>query len=76
MNQTTTKTKRDTRIVFNRHRIEHEGTSWIIDGKADPKTGTLKIYRVEGDVTKPERLKEALQALADSVGLKLALETR
>lgn len=58
----------DKRLQFNHHRVEHEGNVWNIDGKYDPQTNTLKVYRVYGDVTQPEVLDEALQILADDIG--------
>lgn len=61
----------DKRTTLNHHRIEHEGTVWNLDGKYDPATKTLKVYRVYGDVTKPELLMEALQLQADALGAQI-----
>lgn len=71
MNNMNTAKQKDNRVVFKDHRLAYEGQVWTINGKADPKTGQLKIYRIEGDVTKPALLREALQSLADSVGFAL-----
>lgn len=60
----------DKRIQFLHHRIEREGTVWFIDGKYDPVTQKLKVYRVHGDVTQPQLLNEALEIFTNVVGLR------
>jgi hypothetical protein len=62
-------TTKDKRVSLNHHRIEHEGEVWNIDGKFDPATKTLKVYRVHGDVTKVALLKDALEILTNELGL-------
>jgi hypothetical protein len=59
----------DKRTTLNSYRLEHEGEVWYIDGKFDPATKTLKVYRVNGDVTKQALLNEALEILTNELGL-------
>ena len=59
----------DKRVDLKDYRIEHEGIVWTIDGKWDRATKQLKVYRVHGDVTQPELLKEALEILTNELGL-------
>jgi hypothetical protein len=47
------------------------GTRWHIDAKRF--NNDLRVYRVYGDVTKPEELHDALQLAADALGLELSL---
>lgn len=54
-------------------RIEHEGQHWDIQYKIFPDVGELRVYRVMGDVTKPELLREALQVFAGEQGLRLLM---
>lgn len=61
----------DKRVSLLHHRVEHEGNVWNIDGKYDPATRTLKVYRIHGDVTQPELLHEALEVLTNELGLNL-----
>lgn len=58
------------------HVLNHEGKRWTVDIAAwedlDGKSGQLRVYRVEGDVTTP-LLKEALEAEAAAEGLRLTM---
>ena len=61
----------DQRITYANARVEHEGHVWHIDGKSDPDMKILKVYRVHGDVSNPNLLREALQSFADDAALSL-----
>jgi hypothetical protein len=64
--------KRPYETMVHGKRIEHEGIVWQIDAKAfyNPDgTGTLRVYRVHGDITSP-LLAEAIEAEAALCGLK------
>ena len=63
-------TAADKRLTLNHFRIEHEGVVWNVDAKFNPAASILKVYRVYGDITQPELLDEALQLLADEMGMK------
>lgn len=63
-------TDKDSRKQYTHHRIEHEGNVWHIDGKYNPDTKVLKVYKVYGDVTNPELLNEALEAFANAEGMR------
>ena len=67
------KAGKDKRIVIKDHVVEHEGKRWTIRAKADPRTKTLKVYDVYGDVSDLKLLREALQSFADSLALELYL---
>jgi hypothetical protein len=69
MNQSS---RKDPRISFVRHRLAYGGNVWFVTAKADPRTKTLKVTRIEGDITNNDLLCEALQSLANEAGQKLA----
>ena len=60
----------DKRVSLLHHRVEQR-QRLDIDGKYDPATRTLKVYRIHGDVTQPELLHEALEVLTNELGLNL-----
>jgi len=54
--------------------IEHEGMKWTVDAaewRDASGKGELRVYRIEGDITKLDVLKEALQLEADARGLAI-----
>lgn len=56
-------TKIDLRVTFDNQEIEIDGTVVRFDGKYNPITDTLKVYRFYGDITLRE---QALQDFAIS----------
>lgn len=44
-------TKKDLRKTYKNHEIKLEGNVIHFDGKYDPITKTLKVYRYHGDIT-------------------------
>lgn len=46
-----TSTKKDTRKIYNDEQIKVNGNVVRFDGKGDPQTKILKVYRYYGDIT-------------------------
>ena len=46
-----TEIKKDKRKTLKNVRVEANGNCAFIDGKYDPDTNTLKVYRYHGDIT-------------------------
>lgn len=42
---------KDNRKVLKNQKVELEGTFITFDGKFNPATNTLKVYKLQGDVT-------------------------
>jgi len=54
----------DQRIVFKARRlVGAQGTVWTVDAKFNPDNKVLKVYRIEGDITKTKELHEACGAM-------------
>lgn len=51
MKNTMTTTKKDNRKVYSNEKIEVNGTIVTFHGKFSPDNNTLKIYRMNGDVS-------------------------
>lgn len=51
---------RDRRRVFDFQKIQTDSNTWHIDGRYNPDRNELKIYRVHGDITRMEKLREAV----------------
>ena len=62
----------DNRKNYSHKQIECEGNFVRFDGKGDPKTKTLKVYRYYGDVTIME---QALQEFAITNGYEKVILT-
>ena len=52
---------KDNRITYNDQAVEVNGNTIRFDGKGDPETKTLKVYRYRGDITMRD---EAMQNFA------------
>lgn len=60
----------DQRKIFTHKRLVTEcGTVFHFDGKYDPARGRLKVYRVYGDVTRPDDIDDALHTFTQGLGL-------
>lgn len=60
-------------IQRQRERVTHEGRVWWVTYKIFPEARELRVYRVEGDVSQPDVLREGLQAFADERGLAMLM---
>ena len=60
-------TTKDTRKVYKNHRIEITGNVITFDGKLNPTSNTLKIYRLNGDVS---RFDEAIEQFCTGNGIE------
>lgn len=58
---------KDNRKTYNNQKVEANGNVARFDGKYDPATKTLKVYRYYGDIT---ILEEAMQNFAIDNGIQ------
>jgi hypothetical protein len=61
---------KDKRIVFKDERVVTDSNTWVFDGKYDPATGKLKVYRVNGDITTGEHK----DAIYNHIKVKLGVD--
>lgn len=74
INYPTAKAK-DQRVSFRDHRIsDGDANVWAVTGRFDPASGRMKVHRIEGDVTKPAALRDALSALANEIGFAVMIK--
>lgn len=60
--------RKDNRKTFSHHHLITEtGLAFQFDGKFDPATGKLKVYRVFGNINRIEEIKDRLQTFCEEL---------